>query len=175
MVASTGVRATDAPALRAPNTWPTLLSTAIIFRKTRWCKKSAQQLPAGNIEYLPGADYDGYRTSAARSDHRAVPLDECQRVKSGHVRKHLGPSWRHHADFTVSDALRRADPRHDRRDAHRWRLRFVDGTAQALYRMALSPRHHEGAARGWRHRPYGIRPIPRFSPSPARRFRRAIT
>jgi hypothetical protein len=57
-----------------------------------------------------GADHDEHRTSLARNDHCQMPLDERHRTKPGHVRKHLGPSWRHHADFAVRDALRRSDP-----------------------------------------------------------------
>ena len=54
---------------------------------------------------------------AAQSDHRQVPLDERHGSEPGHVRQHLGPPWRHHADLAVGDAVRLADARHDRGDA----------------------------------------------------------
>src|SRR6202040_998032 len=80
--------------------------------------------------------------------------DERHWTEPGHVRQHFGPSWQHHADLAVRDALRFPDPRYDRRDADRRGIRIVEGPTQALHRMALSPRYHEGAARRRRHRSY---------------------
>ena len=65
-------------------------------------------------------------------------------------------SARHGNTMLISPSATPYDPdtRHDRRDADRRRIWIVEGPTQALHRMALSPRHHEGATRRRRHRPY---------------------
>ena len=126
-------------------------------RRRRRPRRSAAISPASrrSIPAEPkGSRNDPRGTKTAEWDRRRLPMDERVGAEPGHLGQYLRPLRRQHADLAVGVPYRRDEARDDRRHAARRRVRLLAGAAAALHRVALSSRHHAGAARCRRHRPH---------------------